>query len=202
MSKYEGRKFSVDEAKVFQREDPSAMRKEYTRMRDIAQKRIERLGEGYEWTQTYKSHSLGFQKLKDISPENFAKAFSELSGFVSAKTSTVSGQRSKQRKTTETLNKAVGQKGAVNKNNYKRVITLLNEARKQKLVYGSDKIVQLADATMPLTNTQFDDILDNLDAMLLHSEEVEERLSSYIESNDLSGYTVINIDDFREQTGW
>ena len=202
MSRYDERKFSVDEAKVFQREDPSAMRKEYTRMRDIAQKRIERLGDDYNWTQTFKSNSKGFQKLKDIAPEDFAKAFSELSKFVSAKTSTVSGQRSSQRKTTETLNKAIGQKGAVNKKNYKRVITLLNEARKRKIVYGSDKIVQLADATLPFTNTQFNDVLDNLDAMLLHSDEVEERLSSYIESNHLSGYTVVNIDDFREQTGW
>lgn len=202
MSRYEGRKYSVDEAKVFQRENPSAMRKEYTRMRDIAQKRIERLGEDYKWTQTFKSHSKGFQKLKDIAPENFAKAFSELSKFASAQTSTVSGQRSSQRKTTETLNKAIGQKGAVNKRNYKRVITLLNEARKRKIVYGSDKIRELADATLPLTDTQFNDVLDNLDVMLEHSGEVEERLSSYIESNDLSGYTVVNIDDFREQTGW
>ena len=202
MSKYEGQKFSVDEAKVFQRENPSAMRKEYTRMRDIAQKRIARLGEDYKWTSAYKSHSEGFQKLKDISSEDFAKAFSELSKFVNAKTSTVSGQRSAQRRTSETLNKAIGQKNAVNKKNYKRVVTLLNEARKRKLVYGSDKIVQLADATLPFTNTQFNDVLDNLDAMLLHSDEVEERLSSYIESNNLSGYTVVNIDDFREQTGW
>ena len=202
MSRYEGRKFSVDEAKVFQREDPSAMRKEYTRMRDIAQKRIKRMGEAYEWTKTYKSHSEGFQKLKDIAPEDFAKAFSELSKFVNAKISTVAGQRSAQRKTTETLNKAVGQEGAVNSKNYKRVVTILDEARKKKITYDSDKIVQLADATLPLTNTQFDDVLDNLDAMLLHSSEVAESLSSYISINNLSGYTVVNIDDFREQTGW
>ena len=168
-------------------------------MRDIAQKRIARLGENYQWTSAYKSHSEGFQKLKDIAPEDLAKAFSELSKFVNAKTSTVSGQRSAQRKTTETLNMAIGQNGAVNSKNYKRVVTLLNEARKRKIVYGSDKIVQLADATLEFNNSQFDDVLDNLDTMLQHSDEVSEQLSDYVGDG---GYTTVNIDDFLTEVGW
>ena len=60
----------VDVAKKMQRENLSGMRKEYTRMRDIAQKRIERMGQSeFAKTKTFKDHAEGFQKLKDIPKE-------------------------------------------------------------------------------------------------------------------------------------
>ena len=44
--------YTVEGAQTLLRENPKALRREYTRMRDIAQKRIKRLGQDYGWTKT------------------------------------------------------------------------------------------------------------------------------------------------------
>ena len=191
--------YTVEGAQTMLRENPSALRKEYTRMRDIAQKRLGRLKEDYSWTKTFKEHKQGFKKLFELTPQNMAKAFSELSKFVRAGSSTVTGQKRTQQRTMETLNTAIGEKGAVNKKNYKRVIELLNEARKQKVTYGSDKIVQLADATLSLNKKQFGAVLDNLEKLLQHSDTIKDSMQTYIAENDLRGYNQINMDDFINQ---
>ena len=191
--------YTVEGAQTMLRENPSALRKEYTRMRDIAQKRIGRLEKEYGWTKTFKEHKQGFKKLSELTPQNMAKAFSELSKFVRAGSSTVTGQKRTQQRTMETLNTAIGEKGAVNRKNYKRVIELLNEARKQKVTYGSDKIVQLADATLSLNKRQFNVVLDNLETLVQRADTLKDSLQSYIADNDLRGYNQINMDNFMNQ---
>ena len=137
-------KYTVDEAKAMFREDPKGMRAEYTKMRDIAQKRIKRMSESeWTWAKTYKEHAQGFKKISEIDPRDFAQAFSELSKFVSAKSSSMRGQEAIRKKTTATLNEAIGEK-KINKRNYKRVIKILNESRNRKIIYDSDKIATLA----------------------------------------------------------
>ena len=70
------------------------MRKEYTRMRDVAQKRIKRLSESeFKWTA--KGSAQSFPELKNISDANFAKAFNQLYRFVHAQSTTVTGQKLK-----------------------------------------------------------------------------------------------------------
>ena len=79
------------------------IRAEYTRLRDIAQKRIKRLGES-EWrsSETFQRYKGGFPKLSEIpNRTNLSYELAKLSRFVSAKTTTVSGlkhQRSEQLK--------------------------------------------------------------------------------------------------------
>ena len=165
--------YTVEGAQTLLRENPSALRKEYSRMRDIAQKRIQRMEAEYGWTQTYKEHKGGFQKVSESDNRDMAKAFSELSKFLHAKGSTLTGQRKMQEKTSRTLNKAVGNEGAVNSRNYKRVIDILDEARKQKVTFGSDKIVDLADTSMTLTDKQFDKVLDRLGDLVNEANEQE-----------------------------
>jgi len=199
-------KYTVDEAKTMFRDDPKWMRAEYTRMRDIAQKRIKRMGDSeWTWTKTYKEHSQGFKKINEIDPRDFAEAFSELSKFVSAKSSSVRGQEAIRKKTTATLNEAIGEK-KVNKRNYKRVIKILNESRKRKVTYDSEKITTLAETTLSLSDDQFDDILDNLESLLQHSSDLSETfsgsLSEYMKSRKIENYQVVDIDDFLESIGW
>lgn len=201
---------SVTEAEAMMRDDIRAMRKEYTRMRDIAQKRIGRLEKTeFSETSTYQTNREGFKKLKELDPRDFAKAFSELSKFVSASGSTIKGQRETKRKTTERLNESIGNRdeqgnpvSPVNPGNYWRVIKILNEARRQKVVYGSDKMVELADATLELTNDQFDVILENLEKSLQHSDTVGDSISEYMEKNDVQGFQVVDMDDFIRSIGW
>ena len=183
-----------------------ALRKEYTRMRDVAQKRIGRLAKEYSEAKAYSEHREGFKKLSEIDPRDLPKAFAELSKFVRAKTSTVSGQRVAQAKTISTLNKAVGAsvggQAGVTKENYWRTVRILNEARKQKIVYGSDKIVSLAETTLELNPDQFDKVLDNLSAFLENASELEDNLEEYLSEKDLAEYQQVDMDDFIKEMGW
>ncbi len=75
----------------------SQMRKEYTRLRDIAQKRIKRIQQANRFAQTsdvYKEFKTGFPKLRDItSKKDLGKALADVSRFVQARGSTVGGAR-------------------------------------------------------------------------------------------------------------
>lgn len=162
--------YSVHEAEILARQDFSAMKKEYTRMRDIAQKRIQRLSHSMPNAKAYLSHQTGFSKLKDLDSRDLPKAFSELSKFVGAKSSTVSGQKAIKRKTI-----SAWQKQGINLNpqNYNKAIKILEEMRKQKITYGSDKVVELADSMLGLTESQTNEWLDHLEQLLPHSDELQ-----------------------------
>lgn len=176
---YDESYYSVQGASALQRDDFSAMKKEYTRMRDVAQKRIKRLGKEMPTSKAYQRNAEGFKKIKDIDPRDFAKAFSELAKFVRAKGSTVTGQRDIRRKTIKTWQE---QGVNLNERNYDKAIKILEEMRRQKIVYGSDKVVELADSMLELDDRQTNDFLDHLDKALQHSDEIAE-------IPELSGYT-------------
>ena len=197
------------------KDDISTMRSEYTRMRDVAQKRIKRLEKMFPESKTYIEHKGGFAKLRDIDERDFPKAFAELARFVKAKLSSVTGQRHAQAKTTATLNKAVGAgelkenkkpQEAVTKANYWRTIKILNRVRQLKIakVYGSDKIVTLAETTLGLDNDQFDSVMDHLEAFLNATEEgtIDSDIEVYMAENNIQDYQRINMDDFMNKMGY
>ena len=209
------RKVTVTEAESMIRDDLDAMRKEYTKMRDIAQKRIKRMEQSvYRDTQAVKSHTYtswkykineetgkkekvvftqhGFQELKNFATlGDFAKAYSELSKFVNSKGSTITGQRQIKEKIIKTWQ---DQGLGINNANYDKVIKILEEMRKQKIVYGSDKAVELADAMLYLDDQQIDNWLDNLSTLLEHSDEVKEMTED--------GFIPVDMDDFIREAGW
>lgn len=194
-------------------DDISTLRSEYTRMRDVAQKRIKRLAEKFPESKAYDKNREGFPKLRDIEPRDLAKAFSQLAKFVRASTSTVTGQRKAQEKTTATLNKAVGggskdangkKQAGVTKENYWRVMKILEAVRQQKLatVYGSDRIVTLAETTLSMSQDQFDKILDNLGSFLENTNTLEADLAVYMHDNGIDESQSIDIDDFMDKMGY
>lgn len=153
------------------KDDISTMRSEYTRMRDTAQKRIKRLGEKFPESKTYQEHKQGFPKLRDIDPRDFPKAFSELAKFLKAKASTVTGQQQIKEKTIQTFNDN-GLK--VDNSNYNAVIDVIEEMRRQKIVYDSNRAVEMADLLVGLDDQKKNDILDNLEKLLPHVDELKE----------------------------
>ena len=167
------------------KDDIATMRAEYTRMRDVAQKRIKRLGKQFPESKAYQTHQKGFAKLKDLDPRDFAKAFSELAKFVKAKGSTVTGQKQIKEKTIKTWQ---DQGLNLNSKNYDKTIKILEEMRKQKIVYGSDKAVELADSMLDLDDQQTNEWLDHLDTLLQHTDELQE-------IPDLAGYDFDEILD-------
>ena len=158
-------------ARVGTKDDMATMRAEYTRMRDVAQKRIKRLGKQFPESKAYQSHKQGFAKLKDLDPRDFPKAFAELAKFVRAKGSTVTGQKQIKEKTIKTWQ---DQGLNLNSKNYDKTIKILEEMRKQKIVYGSDKAVELADSMLDLDDQQTNEWLDHLDTLLQHTDELQE----------------------------
>lgn len=180
-------------ARIGTKDDMSTMRSEYTRMRDVAQKRIKRLGKQFPESKAYQSHKKGFAKLKELDPRDFPKAFAELAKFVKAKGSTVTGQKQIKEKTIKTWR---DQGLNLNSKNYDKVIKILEEMRKQKIVYGSDKAVELADSMLDLDDQQTNEWLDHLDTLLQHTDELAEM------KDEKSGFTMVDIDDLLEETGW
>ena len=175
-------------ARVGTKDDMATMRAEYTRMRDVAQKRIKRLGKQFPESKAYQTHSKGFAKLKDLDPRDFPKAFAELAKFVRAKGSTVTGQKQIKEKTIKTWQ---DQGLNLNSKNYDKTIKILEEMRKQKIVYGSDKAVELADSMLDLDDQQTNEWLDHLDTLLQHTDELQE-------IPDLAGY---DFDEIRDMLG-
>lgn len=195
------------------KDDISTLRSEYTRMRDVAQKRIKRLAEKYPEAKAFQQNKGGFAKLRDIEPQNLAKAFAQLAKFVRASTSTVTGQRKAQEKTTATLNKAVGagsksadgkKQAGVTKENYWRVMRVLEAVRQQKLatVYGSDRIVTLAETTLSMSQDQFEQVIDNLDSFLQNTDTLDVDLEVYMHDNKIDDAQSIDIDDFMDKMGY
>lgn len=115
------------------------IRKEYTRLRDIAQKRLKRM-KGTMWTetQTYLRNVNHYPTLKDIqSDADLAKRLSDLSRFISAKTGSVSGMESQMKKSLATLSE--NGYTFVNRSNYINFGKFMEEYRFQKLdeIYDS-----------------------------------------------------------------
>lgn len=74
--------------------DKAKVRKEYTRLRDIARKRLKRMEETVDLTETqlYKRNVNHYPKLKDIKTDNeLSSRLSDLARFVANQKSTVSG---------------------------------------------------------------------------------------------------------------
>ena len=80
------------------------IRDEYRRLRNIANKRIERLGKaGYEQTQTYLRNVGSYKAPSNYTPEELQYKLYQISKFITAKSSTVSGMRQIEKETIETL---------------------------------------------------------------------------------------------------
>lgn len=186
MAKAEFSRMSVEEAEARYRKDSKHMREEYARMRDVARKRMGRMKDDeFDWTEASQER---FPSFSQMDSRDLPKAYSDLSKFLTSKRSTLGGQKEIRNKTMYTLNKAIGaiyedeETGKevldktvshVNTHNYDRVIKILNEARKMKITYDSEKIVALADMTLEHDNLDLDNVLDNLGAMLEHVDDLQ-----------------------------
>ena len=192
----------VARAEAMMRRDFAGMKREYTKMRDVAQKRIKRMGESeFADTKTYEENKEGFRKIKDIDPRDFAKAFSELSKFVAKKTSTVTGQKERRDKTIKAWN---DQNIKLNKENYSRTMKIMDEMRKRKIIYDSEIARNVADMTLAVSKEQFDQILDNLEAFLVHSDAIPDFLQDKLDEmpDDKKEIKSIDMSDFAEYVGW
>ena len=115
------------------------VRQEYTRLRDIEEKRIKRMAKDpkYSRTQVYKQNAGKYPKLADLKGGQLAYKLSALERFVSAKTSTISGLKAMRKSQLETLSKHGYT--FVNEENLTEFGEFMEEFRAQKLdeIYDS-----------------------------------------------------------------
>lgn len=184
--------------------DPSIereVRAEYTRLRDIAQKRVKRMGKSeFSKSETYQQFGQGFKKLKDLDKSQLATALHELQKFVSSKKSTLKGQREAQRKTIETLKESGID---VNKKNYWAFWSVMHEMRSRKVLYGSDKALELADALLErdmMSNTSAD-----RNALKAMEDSTFTKLlenSSHLDTIPEGINTTEEMSDYIKELGW
>lgn len=119
-------------------ENRAAVRKEYTRLRDISQKRLKRLkAAGLDDTQVYLRNYKHYPKLKDIkSDSELAARLSDLARFITAKGSTVSGQKDIMKKSLSTLHDTGYT--FVNESNFRDFGKFMEEYRNQMLDMSYD----------------------------------------------------------------
>lgn len=140
------------------KDDMAAIRSEYTRLRDIAHKRWKRLGESEFANQpAFTSHAGDFPKLREMDPRDLPKAFANMVKFLTARTSTLSGQKSRRQKNIEEWNK-LGLN--LTEKNYDNVMKMLREMRSRKIIYGSDKVLAVVETTMQ-KGWSFEEVLNS-----------------------------------------
>ena len=133
-----------------ERVDPKKVRREYTRLRDIAQKRLKRIESELkkgdtDWTrtETYKTYSKGVPKLSDISKEHLPYELSKLARWVESNYSRIGYLK----KRTKSSIKKLHEDGYefINERNIMDFTDFMEEYRRQKLdhVYGSPVAVEL-----------------------------------------------------------
>ena len=194
--------YTADGAKTKFREHEKEMREEYSRMRSAAQKRIKRMKESeFSDSKSYREHQEGFREIKDIDPRDFHKAFKEVAGFLKSKRGSASGQREIRRKTIESLNKAIGA-NKVNTKNYKRVIRVLEELRRNKMVYDSETVADRVNATMALSDNQFEQLLDHIDTFIESGADLMDSIDDYMDSMGIENYQQVEMGDFLDKIGW
>ena len=125
------------------------LRKEYSRLRSIARKRLERF-EGTEWTDTqvYKLNAGVYKPLKEIKSERELRhLFSGVARFVISETGSVSGLEKQRTRAVDTLN----DRGYdfVTKENFKEFAEFMEYARVANLnrMYDSKRIAEFYEAT-------------------------------------------------------
>lgn len=128
------------------------MKREYSRLRDIAQKRLKRMGENeFSRSATYEENVGKFPVLKEFTDKtgkitsqgDFAKTLAKLARFIESPLSGTRGQTVVKKKTIQSLH-AAGYK-FVNNKNYWDFVDFMEELDDRKLseIYDSDRSVKL-----------------------------------------------------------
>ena len=191
--------YSTQALKSATPDDLEFLRSEYSRMRDVAQKRIKRLAKSdFSQAKAVQERPEGFPKLKDIRPQDFPYAMNELYRFVAAKGSTVQGQKEIRAKTIATFEK---HDVHITEEEYPQFIKILEE----KINYESGIAKATADFIVGLnkgkvtTNRMFTS-KKRLKALMNHYNELD-KLADRI-NNTPGQFTAVDATEALKEFGW
>lgn len=126
---------------------PSEIRKEYSRIRAIAVKRLARLAEGgFGETSVYKYNVFNTKKLSELTEKQIPLALSQLARFIDNPLSTVTGQKAQRKQKIEKL-QSYGYD--VNEKNFQSFVDFMELLSQQAidLQYDSEAVVELWEET-------------------------------------------------------
>lgn len=125
-------------------QDEKTLRKEYSRLRDIAQKRLKRMDEsGWDWTEEYKQNRYAFAKTSMLKEKrDLQYKLSQVARFLTSSRGSVSGLKESTQSAIDTLH----QHGYdfVNMGNFKEFADFMEWARSLVIgrMYDSDRIAE------------------------------------------------------------
>ena len=167
-------------------------RAEYSRLRSVANKRLERLGRSeFASGRTYQNWKGGFAPLDSIKGDNIYKALSDVEHFIGLKTGTVSGARSAQKAFIESMH----ERGYdfINKKNAKEFGEFMGEVKKHKDYKGRDS-EQLVDLYKTAKDKRINpmSLAKNYETWYKHEKTFEQQPRSNSQ---------ITFDEFMENAG-
>lgn len=161
-----------------ERVDPKEVRREYTRLRDIAQKRLKRIEAASkgatDWTrtETYKTYRNGVPKLSMLSKEHLPYELAKLARWVESDYSKIGYLKKRMKSAIKKLH----ERGYdfTNEGNYLDFTAFMEEYRRQKLdyVYGSPDVVELYCAIQK-RGINSDDVYKEFNEWLENVEELK-----------------------------
>ena len=187
-------------AAVATRDDWRALKEEYTRLRDAAQKRLKRLQKSeFAQAKAVTERPGGFPKLSELRQADIPYAMNDLFRFLRAKTSTVSGQRSRMEKTIQTFKEAGIN---ITPKEYPTFIKVLESMRKNKLMYDSEHAKQVTE--FMLSSNKIDKRLltsrKRINMLLNHANELD-KLSEKVTAHR-GKMQAVDVDDALREIGW
>lgn len=156
------------------------LRAEYRRLREIANKRLDRLGKSEFMTEAQaKNRKNDFAPAKSLDKNELVYSLSDVAGFVNSKLSTVTGQKAKRDKFLETME----ERGYtfIKKQDYKTFGDYMDRIRPyiNAQIVGSDDIVELAQTETDERKKDFRQIIPALNQYIKNVEEIKRALPRY-----------------------
>ena len=176
------------------------IREEYSRLRDIAQKRLKRLAASEPTSYAYTKNVGVYGPARGQSTEELRKLLPDLAKFIAAKTGTVSGIRAARRQAIRTLQEH-GYTG-ITPSNYASFGEFMREWRARKLekVIGSQTVVELFEFTED-NDIPWDTVKQDFERWLVQKDKLEEWVYSREErGKDTSSADLVKrFDTWEEQ---
>lgn len=172
--KYEFRQYTVYANRIGAGIPKNEIRKEYTRLRDILNKRIQRIQES-----TFSNQGIagkfpgGLPKLADIAPEDLPYMLQQAATALTSKSGSLKGLQQRQKSAIESFR----ERGytQINESNFKEFVNFLEEAKERGLgkVYGSEDVVNLYENSQAIGISQ-DEIMKDFNWWASNIEKAEQ----------------------------
>ena len=174
--KYSFRQYTVYANRIGAGIPQNEIKKEYTRLRDILNKRIQRINKSdFAGQGIAGQFPQGLPKLAEIAPEDLPYLLQQAATALNSRGGSLKGLQMRQSE----MVKSLRERGYtnINNSNIEDFARFMEESRDRglEMVYGSDNVASLYDATVAV-GLDPEDIMDDFDWWTTHQDEVAEAL--------------------------